>query len=145
MHFSPGTQITSSIDAIVQKLQDSLSAQGYALLESDIQSVVFDEVHYYASRCAVLEYQRTATQAFELNGDVTLTGDEWAIIEPCVRAHCDLKQARLMEGSASLNGSTFSIGVSEAINLYNDKRLAMFQDAFIEPPFSFQTLSEKGD
>lgn len=134
--------LAGQIAEIVDQLYAQCMAQGYSLLKEDVEQCMIEEVQYYASRCAVLEHQRKALQSFNIDLTTPLTGDEWAVIDPVVRARFDLIQARLMEGSNSLmNGQAFGLGVSEALATYTQQRANMQIEGFVEPPFSFSTLS----
>jgi hypothetical protein len=61
----------------------------------------------------------TATQ---LNKDYVLSLSEWGLIEPVIRAHCELIQAQRVEGTGSLGGERFGLSVSEATANYKEAK-----------------------
>lgn len=130
VHIDGGTVADGAL-----QLFDELSATGYSLLYDDVLRAAVIDVQYYAA-WAVLDSQRQATALNRIGEDTRLAAYEWAIIDPVLRAHCDLLQARLVEGSRSLGGDGFGLAVSEANQIYNEARKLMQQEAFCEPPFS---------
>ena len=113
-----------------------LQGGGYSLLQVDIQQAILLEVQYY-SGWAVLEVQKKAAAIpVMIDQNLTIDAYEWSIIEPVVRAHCDLLQARLVEGSRSLGGDGFGIQVSEAQQNYTMERDKLPRLAFVAPPYT---------
>ena len=76
-----------------------------------------------------------------IDQNLTIDAYEWSIIEPVVRAHCDLLQARLVEGSRSLGGDGFGIQVSEAQQNYTMERDKLPRLAFVAPPYTLGKCS----
>lgn len=131
--------IAGTVKSISDELYMELSNSGYSLLDTDVLAIMINEVQYYAS-WAVLEVQRLSAGGVTLIGDSTnIHAYEWAILNPVVRAHCDLIQARLMESSRSLGGDGFGLTVSEANQTYLESRTRMQFEASYEPPFSIKT------
>ncbi|MFC4953077.1 hypothetical protein [Acinetobacter puyangensis] len=130
-----------TIETLATQLHDELSGAGYSLLIDDVINIALMEAQYY-SAWAVLEAQRNATMIIPFDKNITLEAYEWAVIDPVLRAHCDLVQSRLVEGSRSLGGDGFGLSVSEANQIYLEARKTMQLEAFVEPPFSYKTMSE---
>lgn len=126
-----------TLEVLAGQLHNELQGVGYSLLQSDIEQAVLLEVQYYAG-WALLEVQRQSStpMAVLLNKSVTLDAYEWAMIEPVVRSHCDLLQAKLVEGSRSLGGDGFGLQVSEAQQNYAMEREKLPKLAFIAPPYT---------
>lgn len=128
-----------TLAVLADQLYQELSSNGYSLLLDDVVSAMIIDTQYYAS-WAVLECQRSAIIGLSIDENLVLEGFEWAIIEPVLRAHCDVIQSRLVEGSRSLGGDGFGLNVSEARQIYADARITMQNEAFCEPPSSFTTF-----
>ncbi|SDB86908.1 hypothetical protein [Acinetobacter boissieri] len=128
-----------TLTAFAQQLHQELSLTGYSLLLEDMLHALQLDAQYYAS-WAVLEVQNNSTVPILINENTPLQLYEWAIIEPVFRSHCDLLQARLVEGSRSLGGDGFGLSVAEANQLYTESKKIMQNEAFIEPPISFKTF-----
>lgn len=128
-----------TVEAGAMQLYDELAGNGYSLLPEDVLKAAQIDVQYYVG-WAMPEAQRRSVIIRLLDNQMPLEAYEWAIIDPVLRAHCDLLQARLVEGSRSLGGDGFGLNVSEANQIYNEARKNMQQEAFCEPPFSIVTL-----
>lgn len=131
--------VAGSISALSLQLHDELSSIGYSLLPEDVTKAFINEVQYFVG-WAVLSCQRGSTVAVFLDESIVLDAGEWAIIEPVVRAHTDVLQAQLVEGSRSLGGDGFGMSVSEAKQNHTIEREKLQKLAFVEAPFSFKTL-----
>ena len=128
-----------TIESLALHLQLELSNSGYSLLDEDVLGFYLIETQYYAA-WAMLECQKKATNSIMLDKDVTLMAYEWAIIDPVIRAHCDMVQAHLIEACSSLGWPGFNLTVNEATQIYKDEREKLQKAAFCEKPFSFKTL-----
>jgi hypothetical protein len=131
-----------SIQDIATQLYEELSSNGYSLLPQDVINTAVLEAQYYAA-WQMLQAQKNATSPIPLDQNIVLEAAEWAILDPVIRAHCDLQQARLMEGSRSLGAEGFGLDVNIANQIYIEARKAMQDEAFFEPPFSYTTMSGK--
>lgn len=130
--------ISGSIKDVSLILFEELQNTGYSLLLSDVESAVINSAQKYAI-WAVLEEQRKTKTVMLVNKDLIIHGYEWEIMHPLVRAHCDLLQARLVEGSRSMGGDGFGLTVSEADQKFVDAQLKLERDANYLPPFCFKT------
>ncbi|MBF7696211.1 hypothetical protein [Acinetobacter rathckeae] len=128
-----------TLTAFAQQLHHELSMTGYSLLLEDMLHALQLDTQYYAA-WAVLEVRKNSTVSVQIDETTPLQLYEWAIIEPVFRSHCDLLQARLVEGSRSLGGDGFGLSVVEANQLYAESKKVMQNEAFIEPPISFKTF-----
>lgn len=126
-----------TLEVLAGQLHSELQGCGYSLLLSDVEQAALLEVQYYAG-WTLLEVQRQSSNptAVLLDKTVNIDAYEWSIIEPVVRAHCDLMQARLVEGSRSLGGDGFGLQVSEAQQNYVMEREKLPKLAFIAPPYT---------
>ena len=97
-------------------------------------------VHFQMMNCQKM-MQMESTHGHLPN--LILEGFEYAIIEPCFSANCDLIQAQLVEGSRSMGGDGFGLSVSEAEQAYREAKELMPKNAFVAPPFSFKTMGER--
>lgn len=131
-----------SIKDVATQLYEELSGNGYSLLPEDVINTTVLEAQYYAA-WQMLQAQKNATSPMPLDQNIVLEAAEWAILDPVIRAHCDLQQARLMEGSRSLGGEGFGLDVNTANQIYTEARKNMQDEAFFEPPFSYTTMSGK--
>ena len=145
LHPAQGNQHHEVTAGTLQELAEHLLQEyengGYSLLIDDVLKAYINETQYYAA-WATLQAQRDATDIVLVDGNLVLMAHEYAIIEQAVRAHCELKHARLVEGSRSLGGDGFGLSVSEASQNYTLERDRIAQLAFCEPPFSFKTLGD---
>ena len=79
------------------------------------------------------------TLSFLIEGNISklliISISEWAIIEPVIRAHCDLIQANRVEAMDSLGGERFGLSVSEATMGFTEAKREMESKTFVEEPF----------
>lgn len=129
-----------TIESLSLHLQLELTNNGYSLLDDDVLRIYITEAQYYAA-WATLECQKKATSLFILDKGIELMAFEWAIMDPVIRAHCDMVQAHLIEACASLGWPGFTLTVPEATQIHKDEREKLQKAAFCEKPFSFKTLS----
>jgi hypothetical protein len=129
-----------TVESLAQTLHQELYGGGYSLLESDVLSAFLCEVQFYSAWAAFAVQKAEAATVTLLNKDLVLDSYEWAIIEPVVRAHCDLLQARLVEGSRSLGGDGFGLQVSEAQQNYLQARELLPKTAFVAQPYTLGKL-----
>lgn len=125
----------------VPALMDELIMSGYSLSEEDVEGVVLSAASLLVS-WGRLDWQRQKGDGGHLGLDTPITADEWGIMEPVVRAHCDLIQARRMEGTQSLGMTTFGLSVSEATSHYHQAIETLKREAFCEAPFSIDICEQ---
>lgn len=123
--FQAGVRV--DLNTRVNTLTDELVLSGYSLSVEDVMAVVMAAI-----------YQLAGWGRFDddISPNMSLLMDDWVIIEPVIRAHCDLIQARRMEGVQSLGMTTFNILASEALSLYNQAIETMKKEAFCQEPFT---------
>ncbi|OPH33610.1 hypothetical protein [Moraxella atlantae] len=134
-----------SLRDVASWLYDELLTSGYSLLPEDVEQIALDSVRLYASWARLdAEYQKdVALPLFmSLTLDTNLLADEWAIVYPVIRAHCDLLQARRMEGSQALGVQAFGLSSSEANQIYQIALEQMKKEAFCHAPFSVEVTGE---
>lgn len=124
------------------KIYDELLTSGYSLLLEDIENIALEDIRFLASwtrlDCQYVDDERLLPKPnfIELTLDTPLLADEWAIVLPVIRSHCDLLQARRMEGSQALGIMPFSLASAEALNHYKEAKELMKKEAFCHTPFS---------
>lgn len=134
--------IRGNIRSFCQTLHEELLTSGYSLTLEDIEMLAIQDVELMASwsrlDCQIVKnIDDIGIYPFiELTLDISLLADEWAVILPVVRSHCDLLQARRMEGSQSLGVQAFGMGSSEASQNYAMLIEQMKKEAFWCEPFS---------
>ncbi|MBE2171019.1 hypothetical protein IIQ44_03760 [Acinetobacter oleivorans] len=129
--------VAGSIQQLSEELYKEYQLTGYSILLEDIVKAFIEETKSYAGWAAALDCQIKATTSIELNETIELNGDEYVIILPLVKAHCDLLQARLVEATRGLGVESYGLSVSEAQQIYNEKKEALPQLAFLMAPISF--------
>ena len=124
----------ASIASLAEILFEELALMGYSLDTVEIENAIIADYRYYAG------WEETPKQhqgqAITINRDYILTVSEWALLDPVVRAHCDLIQSNRVEGTGSLGGERFGLTVSEARNLYAEAKVNLKRESFVEPPFT---------
>jgi hypothetical protein len=131
--------VAGPISKLAELYHQKLTLKGYSLLQDEVQTAFIEEVKRYAGWQS-LTCQKNATAPIEVDENLVLEAFEWVIIEPCVKANCDLIQASLVEASRSMGGDGFGMTVSEAEQAYEAEKEKMPKNAFVHPPFSFKTL-----
>ncbi|MCZ2981738.1 hypothetical protein NYY70_16120 [Acinetobacter baumannii] len=128
--------VAGSIQQLSEELYKEYQLTGYSILLEDIVKAFIEETKTYAG-WATLDCQAKAITSIELNETIELNGDEYVIILPLVKAHCDLLQARLVEATHGLGVESYGLSVSEAQQIYNEKKDALPKLAFCMAPMSF--------
>lgn len=122
------------IAVLASALYDEYGTIGYSVTIEDISIAIQNDFRFYAG------WQQTHSQYLGeeslIDENTELSIDEWAVLEPVVRAHCDWMQANRVEGTQSLGGDHFGLSVSEASSNYALAKKDMQKEAFCEPPFT---------
>ena len=140
----PPCAVSGDIRLLSELIYNELLTSGYSLTSDDVDEVFLDAVKKYTG-WARLDAQfvddlvGNQSHYFNLSPDTRLLADEWVVIEPVVRCHCDLLQARRVEGSQSLGVQAFGISSSEANQLYTMALETMKKEAFYHEPFSIES------
>lgn len=108
---------------------------GYSLTDLDIQSALISDFALYAGWCT--PYTKENFLETPLDETQVISFNDWAVLEPLVRAHCELLQAQRVEGTGSLGNERFGLSVSEATQNYNLAKETMKKEAYVEAPFIF--------
>ena len=133
LNLYPSSQ-AGSVAELSDLVTNELVMSGYSLDQDDVQTIILAECRYY-SGWAMFEAQKSSV--ISLDGSLVLDAYEWSILEPAIRAHLDLKQAQRMEAIKSTGSVDFGLSVSEATQIYNERRDELAQKAFVAPPYSF--------
>ncbi len=131
--------VAGTISELAALYHQKLTLKGYSLLQDEIQAAFIEEVKRYAGWQS-LTCQKSSIVPIAVDEHLILEAFEWVIIEPCVKANCDLIQASLVEASRSMGTEGFGMSVSEAEQAYEAEKEKMPKNAFVQPPFSFKTL-----
>ncbi|MEG2267747.1 MAG: hypothetical protein RSC68_25900 [Acinetobacter sp.] len=131
--------VAGTISELTALYYQKLVLKGYSLLQEEVQAAFIEEVKRYAGWQS-LTCQKSSAVAIAVDEHLILEAFEWVIIEPCVKANCDLIQASLVEASRSMGTEGFGMSVSEAEQAYEAEKEKMPKNAFVQPPFSFKTL-----
>ena len=131
--------VAGSISELAALYYQKLVLKGYSLLQEEVQAAFIEEVKRYAGWQS-LTCQKSLIVSIAVDENLILEAFEWVIIEPCVKANCDLIQASLVEASRSMGGDGFGMSVSEAEQAYKAEKEKMPKNTFVQPPFSFKTL-----
>ena len=129
--------LAGSVGQLAAMLHNELCNSGYSLMAEDVLSCVVQAVCKYAA-WDTLDAQRHATGDVQVGAGLVLAAHEWQIIEPLVRAHCDLIQANRMEASRSLGMEQVGMSVSEAMQGLQMQQDLLAQRAFCAPPFAIE-------
>lgn len=127
--------IVGTLADIAQRLHAELQLTGYSLFLEDVQSAVLEEARLYAS-WAAFEVQRVSVSPITLDLNLSIDAYEWSFIEPVVRAHVEMIEARRGEASVSLGAQTYGMQYAEAQRNYQEQRDLLPKNAFVCPPYS---------
>jgi len=130
-----------TLEDVAGELYEELLTTGSSVLLSDLVKILIINAKKYAGWSGELlnvpAVTATDTKPLLVIEATTVLGvADWLIIEPVVRAHCDLVQARRMEGAQSLGVNPVGMSSSEALQLYKDALIQMQKEAFQCQPFS---------
>ncbi|MEG1092257.1 MAG: hypothetical protein RSE38_13050, partial [Acinetobacter sp.] len=103
--------VAGTISELAALYHQKLTLKGYSLLQDEIQAAFIEEVKRYAGWQS-LTCQKSSIVPIAVDEHLILEAFEWVIIEPCVKANCDLIQASLVEASRSMGGDGFGMSVS---------------------------------
>lgn len=129
--------LAGAVGQLAASLHTELVNSGYSLMPEDVLLCVVQAVCKYAA-WDTLDAQRNATGSVSVDSSLVLAAHEWQIIEPLVRAHCDLIQANRMEASRSLGMEQVGMSVSEAMQGLQMQQDLLAQRAFCAPPFAIE-------
>lgn len=139
-NYSAGT-----ITEIAQMLYEELLTSGSSLMLNEIIDLLIKDTKKYIGWAGGLHiHAKQDEQVSEITGltdlnvtDLTqLSIDEWVIIDPVVRAHCEVLQAGRMEGAQSLGLAPSGLSKAEADMTYREALEQMKKEAFQCEPFS---------
>ncbi|MGP5192921.1 hypothetical protein ACTXJO_04685 [Psychrobacter celer] len=135
--------VIGTIEDAANDLYDELLTTGYSLLLSDVVKVFIINTKKYAGWSGELQHCPKSDEScvkplLVIDENTVLGVDDWVIVEPVIRAHCDLVQARRMEGAQNLGVQPAGMSSSEARQLYDDAVKTMQKEAFQFQPFSIE-------
>lgn len=139
--------IMGTLIQVAQDLYDELVTSGSSVTLNDVVKIVITNTKKYAGWSGEMQHCPSDTQDCKspllvITQNTVIGVDDWIIVEPVVRAHCDLVQARRMEGFQGLGGQMSGMAASEALQLYKESLEAMKKEAFQFQPFSVETINK---
>lgn len=136
------THVVGTIQDAAKELYDELLTTGSSVRLSEVVKVLITNTKKYAGWSGELQHypsdKADDKPLLTITDNTVLGVDDWLIIEPMVRAHCDLVQARRMEGAQGLGVQQTGMTTSEALQLYKDAVETMKKEAFQCQPFSVE-------
>ena len=136
------THVIGTIQDAAQELYDELLTTGSSVRLSEVVKILITNTKKSAGWSGELQHYPSVKDddkpLLTITANTVLGLDDWLIIEPMVRAHCDLVQARRMEGAQGLGVQQTGMMTSEALQLYKDAIEVMKKEAFQCQPFSVE-------
>ena len=121
-----------TIASLSENLFIEYALAGYSLSPEEVQMALIADFKLYAGWKSTYSQNRGLTTT--LDRLQVLSAMEWAIIEPVIRAHCELIQANRVEATGSLGSERFGLTASEANQVYIDAKREMEPKTFFEEP-----------
>ena len=140
-----GYYVVGSINDAAKELYDELLTSGSSLLLSDVVKVFINTTKKYVGWSGRLLNKPlpgsdlSQKPLLMITENTVIDVTDWLIIEPVIRAHCDLVQARRMEGAQGLGVNPTGMSSSEARGYYDEALLKMQKEAFQGEPFTIKT------
>lgn len=137
--------VVGSVNDAAKELYDELVTTGYSLILEDVIKVFINTIKEYVGWSGRLLTQTPQGLAnvkkplLAINENTVLSVTDWIIVKPVVMAHCDLVQAKRMEGAQGLGVNPAGMSSSEARTLYSDAVLRMQKESFQCEPFTVDT------
>jgi len=136
--------VIGTINDAAQALYDELVTSNSSVTFEEVIKVFIDNTKKYAAWSGELQHCPMADASCKspllvITANTVLGVDDWAILEPVIRAHCDLVQARRMEGFQALGGAPAGRSSSEAEQDYKESLERMKKEAFQCEPYSIET------
>lgn len=133
--------VIGSLQDAAQELYDELLTTGSSVLLSDVVTIMITNTKKYAGWSGELQHcpkddGLCVNPLLTITANTVLGVDDWLILEPVVRAHCDLVQARRMEGAQGLGVQPAGMSSSEALQYYKEALELMKREAFQCQPWS---------
>lgn len=122
---------TTTANEYAKMIYEELSLSGFALMPEQVNFAVNHGVRTYSTWASFeVEYN----DQDPLNRPLTV--EEWGILEPFVRAHCNLLQARLVDASRPMGIEGF-IDINSAEANLKEEEAILIHKAYYEPPITF--------
>lgn len=116
-------------------LFNELALSGYSVTPDEIETALIADFKFYAGWTSTYTQKMGLATALDRTQRIALS--EWAILDPVIRAHCDMIQASRMEATGSLGPERFGLTVSEATIAYTEAKREAESKTFMEEPFFF--------
>ncbi|MBE0440621.1 hypothetical protein EI164_00820 [Psychrobacter sp. FME13] len=135
--------VIGSLQDAAEELYEELVTTGSSVMLTDVVKIMIVNTKKYAGWSGELQHcpkddASCVKPLLVIDASTVLGVDDWLIIEPVVRAHCDLVQARRMEGAQNLGVQPAGMLSSEALQYYKDSLELMKREAFQCQPFSVE-------
>ena len=139
--------VMGTIAEVANDLYDELITSNSSATIDDVLKIIITNTKKYAGWSGEMQHCPLADEACKsplltITVNTVIGVDDWVIIEPVVRAHCNLVQARRMEGFQGLGGQVSGLSSQEAEMDYREALERMKKEAFQFQPFSVETLIE---
>lgn len=144
---SDADHVMGTVQDVAQSLYDELIMSGSSLMLSEVVKAVIKATIKYAAWSGEMQHcpigdESCKSPLLSITANTVLGVDAWAIIEPVVRAHCDLIQARRIEAGQGLGMQPTGISSGEARQIYDDALLVLEKKSFQCEPFSVETIPD---
>lgn len=141
--------VKGTIAAIAEQLYDELLTTGSSAMLSDVIKILILNTEKYAGWSGELQHcpkddESCVKPLLVITQNTVIGMDDWIIIDPVVRAHCDLVQARRMEGAQGLGVQPSGMSSSEALQYYKEALDTMKRESFQCQPFSVDIPEDTG-
>lgn len=141
------THVMGTLFEVASDLYDELVTSGSSVTIDDVVKIVIDATKKFAAWSGEMQHcpkedASCKSPLLDITQNTVVTVDDWVLIEPVVRAHCDLVQARRMEGYQGLGGQPSGMLSSEALQYYKEALEVMKKEAFQFQPFTVQVEVE---
>lgn len=140
--------IIGTLKDAAKALYDELLTSGSSLLLEDVLKVFMKSTEHYVTWSGkkllnkINDADPEPTSILDLSSvksSTLISRTDWSIMETLVRAHCDLVQAKRIEGMQGLGLNTTAMSSSEARGYYDEALKEMKKEAFQCEPYTVDT------
>lgn len=121
-----------TIASLAASLVQEFALSGYSLFNDEVETAIIQDLRFYSAFQSTVQQKRGIPA--QLDREYIVFISEWGLLEPVVRAHCEILQAKRMESTASLGTERFGLSVSEAEQAYSLAKENLPKNAFVSKP-----------
>lgn len=141
--------VMGTINDVANSLYDELVTSNSSATIDDVIKVIVTNTEKYAGWSGEMQHCPSADKnckspLLTITVNTVIGVDDWIVIEPVVRAHCNLVQARRMEGFQGLGGQVSGLSSQEAEMDYREALERMKKEAFQFQPFTVEPITADG-